>query len=140
MNRTILCKRPVGFRVRRANDDGLTLSKTEWRHFTDEAEAAREADALCTDYQGLYVRDGAAIVAEWEDVATAPKDGSSFLGVWWSDISVGRAPEPHISVCSWAGGWTPYDRKLTHWMPLPAPPQAPASPDLKVDQQPTVSE
>jgi hypothetical protein len=52
--------RPVAFRVQRANADGLTLSKTEWRYFTDEAEARTEADALMAEYQGLYVRDGSA--------------------------------------------------------------------------------
>ncbi len=51
-------KRPVAFRVHRAIDD--RLSTTEWRYFTDEAQAYAEAEALGTDYQGLYVRDGSA--------------------------------------------------------------------------------
>jgi hypothetical protein len=58
--------------------------------------------------------------SEWKSMETAPKDGSAFLGVWWSNISVGEAPKAHIGICSWAGAWTPYDRKLTHWMPMPS--------------------
>lgn len=74
MTTNILVKRPVAFRVRRANDDGMSLSKTEWRYFTDEAEARREAEIVDADYQALYVRDGTVIVAELEDVRLAILD------------------------------------------------------------------
>lgn len=46
---------PVVFRVQKANEDGLTLSKTEWIYFSDEDAAKREADALMAEYQALYV-------------------------------------------------------------------------------------
>lgn len=51
-------KRPVAFRIPRV--DGGGLSTTEWRYFTDEAQAYAEAEALGIDYQGLYARDGSA--------------------------------------------------------------------------------
>lgn len=53
-------KRPVAFRVPRADPEtsGQTISKTEWRLFSDEGDAREAAKALGVDYQGLYVRDG----------------------------------------------------------------------------------
>lgn len=120
----ILIKRPVAFRVPRADlSMAGEMYGTEWCLFQDEDAASEAADDLGCNYQALFVRDGMAIVAEWETMESAPKDGSSFLGVWWSSISVGELPKPHVGICSWAGAWTPYDRKLTHWMPLPLPPR-----------------
>lgn len=78
-------KRPVAFRVRRANDDGLTLSDDKWRLFLDESEAAREADALCIDYQGLYVRDGTGSPAPAptrEEIARAKDNGIEAAAKW----------------------------------------------------------
>jgi hypothetical protein len=59
-NAPVLIKRPVAFRVPRADPvtGGQTISATEWRLFNDEAEA------IDVDYQALFVRDGTAIVAE----------------------------------------------------------------------------
>jgi len=59
---------------------------------------------------------------EWQPIETAPKDGRTFLGVWWSDIRMCAPQQSHIGICWWAGGWYPYARTLTHWRPLPAPP------------------
>jgi Protein of unknown function (DUF551) len=58
---------------------------------------------------------------QWQPIETAPMD-KAILGVWWSNISVGRPPEPHVGIVWWAGAWCPYDREITHWMPLPEPP------------------
>lgn len=57
---TDLSKRPVAFRIRRADADtaGSTLSENDWRYFTNEDDAWKASDALGTEYQGLYVRDG----------------------------------------------------------------------------------
>lgn len=67
MNSPVLVKRAVAFRVPRVVDD--KLSATEWRYLTDEETAYKEAEALGTDYQALYVRDGTAVVQERDDVA-----------------------------------------------------------------------
>lgn len=120
---TYLAKRPIAFRVPRANDDGMTLSKTEWRYFTDEAEAAREGDALGTDYQALFVRDGNAIVAEWEPIGSAPTDGLFLVCAIGDD----RGPFVVRGQILWSARKenTPSHLGLsyvTHWMPLPAPP------------------
>jgi hypothetical protein len=119
MTATYLVKRAVAFRVPVLIGDGVA----RWNLYQNEHEAYSAADTKGVEYEALFNRNGDAIVAEWESMESAPKDGSSFLGVWWSDISVGKDPLPHVGICSWAGAWTPYDRKLTHWMPLPVPPR-----------------
>lgn len=65
---------------------------------------------------------------DWQPIETAPKDGTSILGY------------PHFRVTHWqaedcypAPGWVSEwdyslelyitDTKLSHWMPLPEPPQ-----------------
>lgn len=58
----------------------------------------------------------------WQPIETAPRDGTAILGVWWAIIYAGREPEPKVGIVCWSGGWTPYDRVITHWQPLPAPP------------------
>ena len=57
----------------------------------------------------------------WQDIATAPKDGTPILGY------VPRfAYEPKCEVLAWvAGGWAAHDtchESPTHWQPLPPPP------------------
>lgn len=51
---------------------------------------------------------------QWQDIATAPKDGAVIL--YWPAID--DLPE-HIAVCSHRGG--PF-RHPTHWMPTPCSP------------------
>lgn len=125
---SILCKRPVAFRVPRIVDD--RLSGTEWQLFNDEDSANAEAEAKGCDYQALFVRDGAAIVAEWKPIETAPKDGTPFLCFRPDALGHGFSDQSGIDVLWWENGdWT-YDGDgrvtvdpPTHWMPLPAPPQ-----------------
>lgn len=130
----ILIKRPVAFRVQRMADYGTTLSKTEWRYFADEAEANREADTVGADCQALYIRDGTAIVAEWEPIETAPKGEDDFYLVCSNrDL---RAPFVVRGSILW-GAWSARSPTapahlsldyLTHWMPLPPKPAAKIEP------------
>lgn len=64
---------------------------------------------------------------DWQPIETAPKDGTHMLatGYDFDDPRQGR----HAAVVSWCGdafmdNYEPYEW-LTHWMPLPAPPEAP---------------
>lgn len=70
---SVLVKRPVAFRIPRMDSAtaGQTASKTEWRYFTDEAEAYKEAEALGLEYQALYVRDGSVITLTEAEVLDA---------------------------------------------------------------------
>jgi hypothetical protein len=69
MSIPVFVKRPVAFRIPRMIDD--KLSATEWRYFTDEEAAYKEAEALGIDYQALFVRDGTAIIQDSEFVEAA---------------------------------------------------------------------
>lgn len=71
--KSILIKHPVAFRIRRADAEtaGSNLSNTDWRYFTNEKDAIDESDALGTEYHGLYVRDGSAIVTEFDSLKDA---------------------------------------------------------------------
>jgi len=122
---SILAKRPVAFRIPRADHDtaGTTLSEKEWRFFADEEAAYKAAEALGTDYQALFVRDGEAIVAEWEPIGSAPTDGSFLVCAAGDD----RGPFVVSGQILWMARKenTPSHLSLsyvTHWMPLPAPP------------------
>lgn len=120
---TYLVKRPVAFRVPRVVDD--RLSDSEWQLFADEKVAHDEADAKGCDYQGLFVRDGTAIVAEWEPIETAPKEPDAMFLV--CAVGDDRAPFVVRADIMWQArkAGTPHHlglSYLTHWMPLPAPP------------------
>lgn len=69
MTNPVLVKRPVAFRIPRVVNDNL--SATEFRYFTEEAEARAEALALDCECQGLYVRDGAVVVQDGAEVEQA---------------------------------------------------------------------
>jgi hypothetical protein len=123
---TYLVKRPVAFRVPRTDPAtaGETLSNTEWRLFNNEKMADEESEALGgVGYQGLYARDGSAIVAEWEPIGSAPTDGSFLV------CALGDDREPFVVNAKIL--WNALKENtpshlglsyLTHWMPLPAPP------------------
>lgn len=71
----------------------------------------------------------------WQPIETAPKDGCSVLAI------CGTAYSPLAGVTWWQDGWTHYSRPAekwhggvgkwfpTHWMPLPAPPEANRRPE-----------
>jgi hypothetical protein len=119
-------KRPVAFRVPRADSaaDGTTTSTTEWRLFSDERMAHEESEAIGgVGYQALFVRDGTAIVGEWQPIETAPKDGSFLVCAVDDD----RGPFVVSAQILWMARKenTPSHlglSHLTHWMPLPASP------------------
>lgn len=123
---TYLVKRPVAFRVPRTDPSVAgEMYGTEWRLFQDEEAASEEANALGVEYQGLYARDGAAIVGEWEPIETAPKDPEATFLV----VAVGDDRGPFVvrSDILWQArkAGTPSHlglSYLTHWMPLPAMP------------------
>jgi hypothetical protein len=69
-------------------------------------------------------------MSEWQDISTAPKDGTRILLFANGRVSVGGF-DPH-----WSGNcWVFIDPRIatgtgpTHWMPLPAPPSAKAMHD-----------
>lgn len=69
-------------------------------------------------------------MAEWQPKATAPKDGEPFLGaIYWDDTGEWEVLRVH-----WAeeigkfvdATYDPFQNaaeNMTHWMPLPAPPE-----------------
>jgi hypothetical protein len=83
-------------------------------------------------------------VAEWRDIETAPKDGTQILAcAQLSENLTAQGHVPDISIVKWdrddwvamADGyhaiksqgdcWTTYHEPyVTHWMPLPEPPEA----------------
>jgi len=79
MDKPVLVKRPVAYRIPRV--DGDRLSTTEWRYFNSEYLAQEEAEALGVDYQALYVRDGEAITMSR---AEALEDAIERMG--WPEI------------------------------------------------------
>lgn len=73
----------------------------------------------------------------WQDISTAPKDGTPFLGFypgwaemtrcWWYRDLESKSPKPY-----WRSDYGLYrgvmwmrEHTLTHWQPLPNPPEAP---------------
>lgn len=123
----ILVKRPVAFRIPRASavSAGTTLSEVDWRYFSDEEAAYKAAEALGAEYQALFVRDGAAIIAEWSPIEYAPKGpGETFLVCALGDD---RGPFVVRADILWQARQSGAPSHLglshlTHWMPLPAPP------------------
>lgn len=79
-------------------------------------------------YESAALRAGAAALRApqgWQPIATAPKDGTRFLGTDGVDVWVvaasGRESQPWAAV----PGWSP--RQPTHFQPLPLPPVSPAT-------------
>ncbi len=93
----------------------------DWQHCSAKYTPPR--GSIC---EPLYGAPHASGYGAWQPIETAPKD-KPLLGVWWSDITVGAQPVPHIGIYLWAGAWCPHDRKLTHWQPLPDTPVIPST-------------
>lgn len=121
-----LVKRPVAFRVPRADPSmaGEMLG-TEWRLIQDEEAAHEAAEEVGAEYQALFVRDGTAIVGEWEPIETAPREPKAMFLV--CAVGDDRGPFVVRADILWRAraASTPSHlemRYLTHWMPLPAMP------------------
>jgi hypothetical protein len=64
---------------------------------------------------------------KWKTIESAPKDGTEILirGTAYSML----VPDPITTVAKWDNGWwgnhhnAPDYTNVTHWMPLPAPPE-----------------
>ncbi len=80
-----------------------------------------DADALLE-----YMRSSFAVpvAEEWRDIASAPKDGSSFLAICGSLMTVGHWQRHAGAWCCVSPSYElyPADEQITHWMPLPRPP------------------
>lgn len=70
-------------------------------------------------------------MTEWQDISTAPKDGTWFLGFrdlncYEDQWQVWRWHEEHFDpeLTGWmnAGDTADFDQAPTHWMPLPPAP------------------
>lgn len=98
----------------------------EWV-MSDDSTKIHAAIVSGRDVFPLYTHPSPPEGAGWRPIATAPKDGTSFLGHWQGgkyDCAV-RAVKFHNG--KW---WEPNEdylvREPTHWMPLPAPPTSEA--------------
>jgi hypothetical protein len=78
----------------------------------------------------------------WQPIETAPKDGTPILvadaksvevGVWQEetedDTECGVVTIPGFDAGWWGSEWQPGGKQPTHWMPMPDPPAALATPD-----------
>jgi hypothetical protein len=67
-------------------------------------------------------------MSEWQQIETAPKDGTAFLAYWlrrYPDGTRYEAITPYVVAFYERGRFWPYyleDDQPTHWMPLPEPP------------------
>jgi len=74
-------------------------------------------------------------MSEWQDISTAPKDGTRILGYdgfdivimeWWApdlDDFEDDDPPPTPSWCSYSSEGDEFIERPTHWMSLPEPPK-----------------
>lgn len=78
-------------------------------------------------------------MTEWQDISTAPRDGTSILVYGKTEKTFAGEPYMGVRFCNDCGSWlepnvggrdcedwldgsVPYG-ELTHWMPLPEPPK-----------------
>lgn len=64
-------------------------------------------------------------MSDWQDISTAPKDGTRILAVVRFDN--GLSTDDAVDIAYWVdfngGGWVRHlVGEPTHWMPLPSPP------------------
>lgn len=63
-------------------------------------------------------------MSEWQPIETAPKDGNEIL-LWVVDLGARPAFWENDVWCSPVDGHTMYGNgEVSHWMPLPEPPQS----------------
>jgi len=100
-----------------------TPSSTSTSLAADPAEVARLANLGAA----LSSPQGGSEPAAWQAIETAPKDGAWILG-YGPEMIITDYP----SVVFWDEGWqganTTRAFRLTHWMPLPAPPSGVKTP------------
>lgn len=60
----------------------------------------------------------------WNDVSTAPKDGTRILAYWRSWVTIALWNLRVNNWQEWPDGDFDTGGELTHWMPLPDPPSA----------------
>lgn len=60
-------------------------------------------------------------MSEWQDIKTAPKDGTRVL-VWDAELRMCFACSFEYGIWQ-TGVWTGRHPKVTHWQPLPPPPE-----------------
>jgi hypothetical protein len=98
-----------------------------FRRDTDPTEPIADNGGTVWD---MFCHEAAAMLAAspsvggWEDISTAPKDGSEIIA-YSQDVSGTTGLNPFVSLCAWhpdAGFCTCELREVTHWMPLPPPP------------------
>lgn len=105
----------------------IVRDRNEWREQHENLLSVRRSDLQATE-----ARMAAAV--EWQDIATAPKDGTP-VDLWcinhlkWDkrgERVVNRKWGPCINIWQREDeGWgLSEDMEPTHWLPLPAPPKA----------------
>ena len=108
----------------------LRAAYTSWNNppsdgLPEGAEVVLEA----ADLLERLSRERGIVPEGWQDISTAPKDGSKILA-WDGDYVIVRA-DPN-------GGWSDDFQqylRLDKWMPLPAPPiNADPKPDTETDR------
>lgn len=97
------------------------------------AELAGEARGLDTTIESATTaairayQQAAKPAGEWQPIETAPRDGTPFLA-WCPNLHATGGvliylwlvgPKQFVTV---PGAWADRGGKITHWMPLPAPP------------------
>lgn len=64
----------------------------------------------------------------WQDIATAPRDGTEILACWDAPTPEFKARGVVMWDVSYGGTWITlpghWPKHPTHWMPLPEPPEA----------------
>ena len=96
---------------------------------------------IATLEAGAAEQRGDARGGQWQDIATAPKNGTRILLLWqhageprmavgsWHDDKYSAKPRPywHTDETLLMGMTYTRSNQPTHWQPLPSPPQAASS-------------